>query len=126
MKYFTLIILLSFQSLSADPWGVDADLAGNTSPCVSYSSSKCSTPLFGQFGEVMIRFHQEVISPADGPRSHFIPSSSQYTLDAMRKYGFFAGVAMGCDRLLRENDDPWVYRLTRNGAGELMKYDPVK
>lgn len=73
----------------------------------------------------MICFHQEVISPADGPRSHFIPSSSQYTLDAMRKYGFFQGVSMGCDRLMRENKDPWVYRITFDGAGKAIKYDPV-
>jgi putative component of membrane protein insertase Oxa1/YidC/SpoIIIJ protein YidD len=73
----------------------------------------------------MIGFHQRVISPADGPRSHFIPSSSQYTLNAMRKYGFFQGVAMGCDRLMRENKDPWIYRLTLDQEGKLIKYDPV-
>ena len=72
-----------------------------------------------------IRFHQEVISPADGPRSHFIPSSSQYTLESMRKYGFLQGFTMGCDRLMRENDDPWVYRKTRDSAGREMKWDPV-
>ncbi|MFS8564522.1 MAG: hypothetical protein LVR00_09605 [Rhabdochlamydiaceae bacterium] len=30
--------------------------------------------------------------------------------EAMTKYGFFKGYIMGCDRLLRENDDPWVYK----------------
>jgi len=50
-----------------------------------------------------------VISPADGPRSHFYPSSSQYTKDAMDKYGFFAGFLMGCDRLMRENNEEWIY-----------------
>jgi uncharacterized protein len=73
----------------------------------------------------MIGFHQEVISPCDGPRSHYIPSSSQYALEAIRTYGFFQGVAMGCDRLMRENKDPWVYRNTVDGAGKSIKYDPV-
>lgn len=112
--------------LQAGPWGKDADLANSKNfPKKSVKHCHCSTPFFGNFAETMIRFHQEIISPADGPRSHFIPSSSQYTLDAMREYGFFKGFTLGCDRLMRENNDPWVYKLTRNSAGMLMKYDPV-
>ena len=110
-------------SLWSNPWGKDADLVrSHTEKC---SIDKCSTPVLGQFSEIMIVFHQNVISPADGPRSHFIPSSSQYTLDAMRKYGFFQGFAMGCDRLMRENKDPWIYPIVYDGAGDPIKYDPV-
>jgi len=123
-KYLVYGFLILVNTLYADPWGKDADLV-KKSPIVPCEESSCSTPIFGNFAEVMISFHQEVISPADGPRSHFIPSSSQYTLDAMREYGFFQGVVMGCDRLMRENDDAWVYRWTRDGAGKLIKYDPV-
>jgi putative component of membrane protein insertase Oxa1/YidC/SpoIIIJ protein YidD len=111
--------------LFADPWGKDADLAKgkNESRCCK---TPCATPVLGRFAEVMIKFHQNIISPADGPRSNFIPSSSQYTLDAMRKYGFFKGFTFGCDRLMRENKDPWVYPLTYDGAGKVIKYDPVR
>lgn len=91
-------------------------------PCKEY----CATPLLGAAAEKIIEFHQQVISPADGPRSHFIPSSSQYMLDAIREYGFFCGFPMGCDRLLRENNDPWVYRKTLDGSGAPIKYDPVR
>jgi len=111
-------------ALLGDPWGKDADLAHNKRPTAVCQTSS-PTPILGQFAEIMISFHQKVISPADGPRSHFIPSSSQYTLDAIRKYGFFQGFTMGCDRLMRENEDPWVYRWTRDGGGRLIKYDPV-
>lgn len=124
-RYFILTIsFIGCQSLQADPWGKDADLAKRhvQAPCCQ---EKCPTPFLGRFAEVMILFHQTIISPADGPRSHFIPSSSQYTLDAMRKYGFFQGFSMGCDRLMRENKDPWVYRVTLDGAGRAIKYDPV-
>lgn len=107
--------------LSADPWGKDADLAQCPIVCAEESSSSW----LAQLGVHAIRFHQVVISPADGPRSHFIPSSSQYTLEAMKRYGFLQGVAMGCDRLLRENDDPWVYRKTLDPAGHVMKWNPV-
>lgn len=116
------LILLSYASLSADPWGKDADLVHRTPPTCQNVSSQSS---LARWGIHAIRFHQEVISPADGPRSHFIPSSSQYTLEAMCKYGFFKGYMMGCDRLMRENPEPWVYRKTRDSSGREMKWDPV-
>jgi putative component of membrane protein insertase Oxa1/YidC/SpoIIIJ protein YidD len=118
---FLLALLIPFF-LQADPWGKDADLA---QPCrAACCPKKCSTPL-STFGQKMIRFHQTVISPADGPRSHFYPCSSQYALNAIRKYGFFKGVAMGCDRLMRENNDEWVYRWREDSSGQEIKYDPV-
>lgn len=73
----------------------------------------------------MIEFHQDVISPADGPRSHFSPSSSQYTLEAIRRYGFIRGFALGCDRLQRENKEDWVYPTSIGNDGLKIKLDPV-
>lgn len=118
--WIILSLLVFFFPLSADPWGKDADLV-----CLSSNTCPPTPSLAAIIGIKAIRFHQEVISPADGPRSHFIPSSSQYTLDAMKKYGFIKGFTMGCDRLMRENDDPWVYRKILNPAGQEMKFDPV-
>lgn len=127
MKIFFIFIFVSIlgQSYAENPWGKDADLCYrpiSTTP----TPSICSTPLIGPIGETLIRFHQNVISPADGPRSHFRPSSSQYTLDAMRLHGFYRGFLMGCDRLMRENSDPWVYRTIPEGKGQSMKWDPVR
>lgn len=126
LKVSCAFFLLCFISpcLSADPWGKDADIAGKR--VIRVDVKKCSTPLFGSAAEMLIQFHQDVISPADGPRSHFIPSSSQYTLEAMRKYGFYVGMMMGCDRLMRENNDPWVYRNIKDENGKKMKFDPVR
>ncbi|CCB85524.1 MULTISPECIES: membrane protein insertion efficiency factor YidD [Parachlamydia] len=123
-RLFALLLGLVISSfLHANPWGKDADLARKQ--IIRPPSVACKTPLLGYVGEKVIQFHQEVISPADGPRSNFIPSSSQYMQQAMRKYGFFQGFAMGCDRLMRENDDEWVYPTTKNSAGNVMKWDPV-
>jgi len=119
-----LITFLTPISLAADPWGKDADLVSRQQKCSTSKNTHYQSPIT-RWGIKAIRFHQEVISPADGPRSSFIPSSSQYTLDAMCKYGFFKGFTMGCDRLMRENEDPWVYRTTLNPAGKVMKFDPV-
>lgn len=123
MKVFLYVLLSLSFPLCAEPWGKDADLAyPKTCSC---ETKRCSSSFVAGLGERMVKFHQQVISPADGPRSHYIPSSSQYTIDAMRKYGFCKGVMMGCDRLMRENNDDWVYRTTKDGAGNPMKYDPV-
>ncbi len=117
---FSLLFLLLF-SLHADPFGKDSDLV----------QPKINTPsppqtIVQKIASSMIRFHQEVISPADGPRSHFKPSSSQYTMEAINRYGFIRGFQMGCDRLQRENKEEWVYRKTVDGAGVEIKYDPVR
>lgn len=116
-----LTLCLSFEAC-ADPWGKDADIA-----IMEPTQEKEPGPsAVNYLAQLAIRFHQEVISPADGPRSHFKPSSSQYTLEAMRKYGVFPGFFMGCDRLMRENSDPWVYRTIEYEDGYTWKYDPVE
>lgn len=125
---FRLFLLLLFLPLSADPWGKDADLSFkkrevgeicHSPPChPEHPGIAISTSL--------IRFHQEVITQIDGPRSHYLPSSSQYTLDGIRKYGFFKGFILGCDRLLRENDEKWVYPTTLDPQGNTIKWDPVR
>ncbi len=124
IQLITLFILLITMSLTANPWGKDSDLVYK--PVYGYiEPDPCKTPVLGSIGEAVICFHQTHITSCDGPRSNFRPSSSQYMLDGMRKYGFFKGFSMGCDRLMRENSDPWVYRNALNEHGQLMKWDPV-
>lgn len=77
----------------------------------------------GKLFENIISFHTEVISPTDGPRSHFRPTSSRYMLQSMRKYGVLQGFLKGCDRLLRENGEKWYYR-TIIIDGKEYQYDP--
>jgi uncharacterized protein len=124
MKNFLFFFLL-ISPLAADPWGKDADLR-LPQKIVSRKPTPCQTPIFGPVAERLIRFHKEVISPADGPRSNHRPNSSQYMLDAIRKYGFFEGVPLGCDRLMRENSDPWIYPIITTEDGGKFKWDPVK
>lgn len=119
---FSLLFTLSLGALEYAPWGKDATL---TTVKIDRSIQPVATPCLGPFAEKMIAFHREVISPCDGPRSHYEPSSSKYTLDAMRKYGFFSGFIRGCDRLMRENKDPWFYPKTIDRYGKLSKHDPA-
>lgn len=115
-----LIPILAFSG----PWGKDADLCKSKKPTVT--QQYCETPVLGMLSETVVSFHKKVISPSDGPRSHHRPTSSQYMLDATRKYGFCQGFMMGCDRLMRENADPWIYPVVKGGLGDNFKWDPVK
>lgn len=120
MLFKIFFYLLAIQPGFHEPWGKDADLKA-PSPQKSQEKPSIAT----QIADAVIRFHQQVISPVDGPRSHYRPSSSQYMHLAMHRYGFLKGFIMGCDRLLRENDEEWVYR-TIQIDGKLFKYDPAK
>jgi hypothetical protein len=102
-----------------EPWGYDSNLQRTKSTPTTDRS------LATKIADRIIRFHQEVISPVDGPRSKYRPTSSRYMQLAMYRYGFLRGFIMGCDRLLRENDEEWVYRKIEVD-GRIFKYDPAK
>lgn len=121
-KWIWLIIapsLLLARPLFQEPWGKDAGLRV---PPPETPAPKKSLGVI--LADLIINFHQQVISPVDGPRSHYRPSSSQYMREAMHNYGFLKGFLMGCDRLMRENDEEWVYR-TIEENGQTFKYDPA-
>ena len=103
-----------------EPWGRDAGIQ------VQQLSNEKTTPHSSPLARVakgLIIFHQNHLSKTTGPRSHFKPSSSHYTLEAILTHGFFKGWFMGCDRLMRENADPWVYP-TRWINERWYKWDP--
>lgn len=120
-KIFLLLCPILLFSIPGyhEPWGKDADLHYRTPE----QTKQTSLSILGEGMENLIWFHQNIISPVDGPRSHFKPSSSNYMMQAIRKHGFFKGYIMGCDRLLRENEDAWVYR-TALIDGKIWKTDP--
>lgn len=117
-----LVFCLRLEAMPGyhEPWGKDSNIA---LPVKKANPPKLS--LMGNVAKKIILFHQNVISPVDGPRSNFRPTSSRYMLLAIQKYGFFKGYVMGCDRLLRENDSEWVYR-TIIIDDKSYKFDPVK
>jgi len=54
-----------------------------------------------RIGLGLIRCYQLTISQVTYPSCRFVPSCSQYTFEAMEKYGFLRGVWMGAKRLVR-------------------------
>ena len=61
----------------------------------------------------MIRFYQKHISPALPPCCRYVPTCSQYAIEAIEKRGVFVGIFLAVRRLLRCH--PW------GGSG----FDPV-
>lgn len=120
---FKILLLFPFLLFATsgfhEPWGKDTQLKHSKKVEVKEDS----IPV--KIANAIIRFHQEVISPVDGPRSHYRPTSSTYMKLAMHRYGFIQGFLMGCDRLLRENDEEWVYRKIEID-GKIYKFDPAK
>lgn len=50
-----------------------------------------------------ISFYQKHISPLFPPMCRYYPTCSQYTYEAIEKYGFFIGGFLGFKRLMRCN-----------------------
>lgn len=61
----------------------------------------------------LIHFYQHYISPLTPPACRYTPTCSQYTLEAIQKYGALRGTWLGLKRICRCH--PW------GGSG----YDPV-
>ena len=113
----TIIILLVGSKIhTEEPFGTDSTLVNK--PLNNPQAASFSPALY------LISFHQQVISEADGPRSHFVPSSSEYMRRAMLYWGAGTGFILGCDRLLRENNEEWIYRKRKLRCGYL-KWNPI-
>lgn len=54
---------------------------------------------------LLIRFYQRGVSPLFPPKCRFIPTCSQYSIEAIEKYGFLKGLWRSGWRILRCN--PW-------------------
>ena len=49
----------------------------------------------------LIRFYQKHISPAFPPRCRYIPTCSEYAMEAISRYGALKGGWMGFKRFMR-------------------------
>ena len=49
----------------------------------------------------LIRLYQVTLSQVTPPSCRFVPSCSQYTYEAISKFGVFKGVWLGVKRLVR-------------------------
>ncbi|HEX3024705.1 MAG TPA: membrane protein insertion efficiency factor YidD [Chitinophagaceae bacterium] len=54
---------------------------------------------------LLIKFYQYVISPALGPKCRYTPTCSQYSIEALKKYGLFKGGWLAIKRI--SSCHPW-------------------
>lgn len=57
--------------------------------------------LFKNLMLILIKGYRKFISPMKRPSCIFIPTCSQYALEAVEKYGFFKGGFLTIKRILR-------------------------
>ncbi|MCG3114346.1 MAG: membrane protein insertion efficiency factor YidD [Candidatus Manganitrophus sp. SA1] len=62
----------------------------------------------------IVRFYQSTISPLLPPACRFYPTCSSYSIEAVKRHGFFRGIILTIKRLIR------CHPLCSGG------YDPVK
>ena len=106
------IILVLFAS----PWASASDEAADltfilrTNPiqiaqqkqeAISFNPKE-STPI-RLFSTGLVRLYQKYISTQDLPACNFSPSCSRFGMGSIQKHGFFRGVLLTADRLLRDN-----------------------
>ncbi|MGE0568707.1 MAG: membrane protein insertion efficiency factor YidD [Bacteroidia bacterium] len=56
-------------------------------------------------GIIFVKFYQAAISPLLPNACRYSPTCSQYTIEALEKYGFFKGIWLGFKRIIRCH--PW-------------------
>ena len=76
--------------------------------CASICKRVATWPLLA-----LVKFYQYCISPLTPPSCRFVPTCSQYAVEALKKYGPIKGCWLTLKRLMRCH--PW------GGSG----YDPV-
>ena len=107
-----LVVLIACSAFSEEVNGLGFIMKHNPITA-TISDSHTHSPSFDFFAsetsEVklfllsVLKFYQLVISSQDKPACMFTPSCSEYTRQAIQKYGFIAGTIMGAARILRCN-----------------------
>lgn len=89
-------------------------------------ASSTTEPAGFNFGAWLVGFYRDNISPVKGYDCPSFPSCSTYSVQAMRKHGFFIGWMMTVDRMIHEGKEetrvsPLIY-----SEGKWKIFDPVE
>lgn len=123
-----LVILIPLSNAEGQEWGPwDKDsiyeTAINNSQPHRHNSkfvNKVTTfPL-----KLLITFFQKILSPVDGATCDFYPTCSGYSKQALKKHGFFLGIAMASERIIRDHNQEGYDLIFK--FGRYYIYDPVE
>ena len=74
----------------------------------------------------LVNLYRDHISPIDGDRCPSLPTCSSYSVQALRKHGFFLGWMMTVDRLLHEGQEETKVSPVVYSGGTWRIFDPVE
>ena len=75
----------------------------------------------------LIRFYQIALSPLLGPRCRYIPTCSQYALEAVHRYGAIKGSWLAVNRVCRAHiANRWVYSDNAVRAKDSRQFDKIE
>jgi len=77
-------------------------------------------------GAWLVGLYRENISAVDGDRCPSMPSCSAYSVQAMKKHGFFVGWMMTVDRLIHEGKEETLVSPVVYSEGKWKIFDPVE
>jgi hypothetical protein len=99
---------------------------GSHGKAFAEQSSPPDTP--GGFNPALwlVNLYREHISPLDGDRCPSLPTCSSYSVEAMKKHGFFVGWMMTVDRLIHEGQEETKVSPVVYYEGKWRILDPVR
>lgn len=119
------ILFFSFASLVAGfPNGTSKARAED--PAVQTKPDDRNGSSGFNLGAWLVGIYRDNISPVDGDRCPSLPSCSSYSLQAMKKHGFFMGWMMTVDRLIHEGKEETRVSPVVYSEGQWKIFDPVE
>jgi putative membrane protein insertion efficiency factor len=120
LKVWSLLLATKKLIIIAGIWAIIGQIAYIPDSFCETDVSHNNSP-----ASFFVRFYQRFISVFDGDKCPMYPSCSQYSLQCLKKHGFFIGWIMTCDRLLHEPDEMHLAPMIIV-KGKPLAYDPVK
>lgn len=121
-----IIILIALISLSIPCYGGDGDsfVPWNFNGSEVEEKSEMPPSLPGRLLMQGVKTFTKYISPVDGDRCPMYPTCAAYSLQVIKKHGFFIGFMMTADRLIHESNEMDYVPLVKVGD-RYRFYDPV-
>ena len=122
--FVLLLVLLYYISSAQTKTGLEFIVASN--PLLSEAPKGNVRLSFHETSEIklfsigLIRLYQLFISSQDMPVCNFVPSCSQFGMEAIRKYGFLRGVLLTSDRFQRCHGLSSQYYILDEQTGKLV------
>jgi hypothetical protein len=123
-SYLLILFLLVASLVTGLPGGASKAWAEN--PGVQTKPDGPTGSSGFNLGTWLIGIYRENISPVDGDRCPSLPSCSSYSLQAMKKHGFFIGWMMTVDRLIHEGTEETRVSPVVYSEGKWKIFDPVE